>query len=176
VLGEQTEEFIAGVEHAALDPFGGYANALRDELPEAVAVLDAFHVIKRGTRSSTRSAAGCSRSSWAGGDTKTIRSRRSVDCCAAGASTCPTSTLTGEHTPHRGRSRLRGHGRVPRQLRSIYRATSKTEGRRITEKVIASFPTCPILEVARLGRTLHAWKASILARFDTERINNGART
>lgn len=34
------------VEHAALDPFRGYANAIRDELPEAVAVLDAFHVVK----------------------------------------------------------------------------------------------------------------------------------
>ena len=34
------------VEHAALDPFRGYANAIRDELPDAVAVLDAFHVVK----------------------------------------------------------------------------------------------------------------------------------
>jgi transposase len=33
------------VEHAALDPFRGYRNAIRDELPEAVAVLDAFHVV-----------------------------------------------------------------------------------------------------------------------------------
>ena len=34
------------VEHAALDPFRGYANAIRDELPDATAVLDAFHVVK----------------------------------------------------------------------------------------------------------------------------------
>jgi transposase len=34
------------VEHAALDPFRGYRNAIRDELPEAVAVLDAFHVVR----------------------------------------------------------------------------------------------------------------------------------
>lgn len=37
------------VEHAALDPFRGYANAIRDELPDAVAVLDAFHVVKLGS-------------------------------------------------------------------------------------------------------------------------------
>ena len=35
---------------AALDPFRGYANAIRDELPDAVAVLDAFHVVRLGTQ------------------------------------------------------------------------------------------------------------------------------
>ena len=34
------------VEYAALDPFRGYRNAIRDELPDTVAVLDAFHVVK----------------------------------------------------------------------------------------------------------------------------------
>ena len=48
-LKQQTEEFIDGIEHAALDPFRGYANAIRDELPDAVAVLDAFHVVRLGT-------------------------------------------------------------------------------------------------------------------------------
>jgi transposase len=38
--------FRAAVKVATLDPFRGYANALRDELSEAVPVLDAFHVVK----------------------------------------------------------------------------------------------------------------------------------
>ncbi len=59
------------------------------------------------------------------------------------------------------------------ELRSIYQASTPAEGRRIAEKVIASFPDCPIPEVARLGRTLRAWKTHILARFDTQRISNG---
>jgi hypothetical protein len=40
--------FTAGIKTAALDPFRGYANAIRDELPEAITVLDAFHVVKLG--------------------------------------------------------------------------------------------------------------------------------
>ncbi|MBA2699958.1 MAG: transposase, partial [Nocardioidaceae bacterium] len=48
-LKDRPPEFTAGVEQAALDPFRGYANALRDELPDAVAVLDAFHVVRLGT-------------------------------------------------------------------------------------------------------------------------------
>jgi transposase len=47
------------------------------------------------------------------------------------------------------------------------------EGRRIAGKVIASFPTCPIPEVARLGRTLKAWKTQVLAYFDTDGVSNG---
>jgi len=59
------------------------------------------------------------------------------------------------------------------QLRSIYHAASSAEGRRTAERVIASFPTCPIAEVARLGRTLRAWRTQLLAYFDTGGVNNG---
>jgi len=58
------------------------------------------------------------------------------------------------------------------QLRSIYHAGAET-GRRIAEQVIASFPSCPIPEVARLGRTLKAWKQQVLAYFDTSGVSNG---
>src|SRR5215213_3812387 len=49
-LKAQPQGFTRQVEQAALDPFRGYANAIRDELPEAVAVLDAFHVVRLGTQ------------------------------------------------------------------------------------------------------------------------------
>ncbi len=45
-LTEAGVDFTVSIEPAALDPFRGYANAIRDELPDAVAVLDAFHVVK----------------------------------------------------------------------------------------------------------------------------------
>src|SRR3954453_9670818 len=49
-LDAQPDGFVDGVETAALDPFRGYANAIRDGLPDAVAVLDAFHVVRLGTQ------------------------------------------------------------------------------------------------------------------------------
>lgn len=36
-----------------------------------------------------------------------------------------------------------------------------------------AFPTCPIPEIARLGRTLNAWRQQFLAYFTTERASNG---
>jgi transposase len=56
------------------------------------------------------------------------------------------------------------------QLRSMDQATDPAHGKAIAEQVIASFPDCPIPEVARLGRTLRQWKSHVLARFDTHRI------
>ncbi len=59
------------------------------------------------------------------------------------------------------------------QLRSAYRHPNTAEGRKIAEKVLASFPSCPVPEIARLGRTLKRWRAAFLAYFDTARSNNG---
>lgn len=39
----------AGVEVAALE-FHGYKNVIKDELQDAVAVLDGFHIVKVGTQ------------------------------------------------------------------------------------------------------------------------------
>ena len=55
----------------------------------------------------------------------------------------------------------------------MYQATNPADGRRIAEAVIISFPTCPIPEVARLGRTLRQWRSHVPARFDTHQISNG---
>ncbi len=52
-------------------------------------------------------------------------------------------------------------------------AWDKAEGRKIAERIVASFPSCPIPEVARLGRTLRKWKEAFLAYFDTGATNGG---
>ncbi len=42
-LARQEPAFRDGVRVATLDPFRGYANAIDDQLADAVAVLDPFH-------------------------------------------------------------------------------------------------------------------------------------
>jgi transposase len=41
-LQDRGGDFTAGIRTAALDPFRGYANTIRDELPDAITVLDAM--------------------------------------------------------------------------------------------------------------------------------------
>ena len=59
------------------------------------------------------------------------------------------------------------------QLRSAYHQKDLAEGRRIAEQVVDTFHTCPIPEIARLGRTLRRWRSAFLAYFTTSRANNG---
>jgi transposase len=86
-LAGQDESFRGGIEHAALDPFRGCANVIRDELPDAVAVLDAFPVVRLRTQVLDECAAASSRTPPATADTRTIRSTRSEDCCGAAPNT-----------------------------------------------------------------------------------------
>jgi transposase len=62
-----------------LDPFRGYANAIHDGLPDAVGVLDAFHVVRLGTQmvDEVRRVA-CSKTPLDGAATNTIPSIRSA--------------------------------------------------------------------------------------------------
>lgn len=59
------------------------------------------------------------------------------------------------------------------QLRSAHRHPNPLKGRRIAVQTPSSFPSCPIPEIVRLGRTLKRWRDVFLAYFTTDRSNNG---
>ena len=59
------------------------------------------------------------------------------------------------------------------QVRSAYHQASHAAGRDIALKILDSFPSCPIPEIARLGRTLAQWREAFLAYFSTGGANNG---
>ena len=59
------------------------------------------------------------------------------------------------------------------RVRAAYAHPDTTQGRRLAEQIIDSFPSCPIPEIARLGRTFKQWKDTFLAYFDTGRASNG---
>jgi len=52
-------------------------------------------------------------------------------------------------------------------------APRPAQGKKIAEQILASFPTCPVPEIARLGRTLKQWPPAFLAYFTTGRSSNG---
>ena len=161
---------------ATLDPFAGYKKALDDELDDATAVLDAFHVVKLGTAA-------------------VDDVRRRVQQDTLGHRGCKGDPLYGirnilragrERLTDRQRSRLDAafatreeHVEVEvawhaaQQLRDAYRHPNLVEGHKIAEKVLESFPSCPIPEIARLGRTLTQWRAAFLAYWATGRSSNG---
>jgi transposase len=58
------------------------------------------------------------------------------------------------------------------KLRNLYHSRPE-RGRELVNEVIASFPSSPIPEVARLGRTRKQSKAAILAYFDIRGTSDG---
>ena len=174
-LKAQPDGFVDGVEQAALDPFRGYANAIHDGLPDAVSLLDAFHVVRLGTQVVDE-----------------VRRRVQQDTLGRrGHKHDPLYKIRGllrhgvEHLTEKQQAKITAclnagdptdevniTWQCYQQLRSIYHATP-AKGRQIAIKLLDSFHTCPIPEVARLGRTLRAWKGQILAYFDTHGVSNG---
>ncbi|WP_428833573.1 ISL3 family transposase [Pseudoclavibacter helvolus] len=175
-LSARGDAFRKQVKVAALDPFAGYKTAIDDKLQDATAVLDAFHVVKLGTQAVDE-----------------VRRRVQQDTLGHRGRTgdplygIQTILRAGaENLTEKQQARLiaaieanPAHDEVfvawqcAQQLRAAYHQRDLTTGRRIAEKVIESFHTCPIPEIARLGRTLRRWRSAFLAYFTTSRANNG---
>jgi transposase len=62
--------------------------------------------------------------------------------------------------------------RCAQQVRSVYHQDTPAAGRAIAENILNSFTSCPIPEVARLGRTLKQWREAFLGYFTTNGANN----
>ena len=175
-LVERGEAFRAGIAIATLDPFHGYKNAIDDQLEDARSVLDAFHVVKLATQV-----------------VDDVRRRVQQDTTGhRGRRDDPLYRIRNilragqEHLTDRQRARLESAfaaredhvevevaWRCAQQVRSAYHQDSHAAGRAVAEKILDSFASCPIPEVARLGRTLKQWRSEFLGYFDTDGANNG---
>jgi hypothetical protein len=168
--------FTAGIGTATLDPFRGYGNAVRDELDDATAVLDAFHVVRLGLKAMEETRRRVQQQQLGHRGIKHDPLYRIRNPLRAGAERLSARQIerieaglqAGDPT-----FEVTVAWRCYQQLRSAFGASSLLEGRAIAVKVLDSFPTGPIPEIARLGRTLNAWKQQFLAYFTTQRANNG---
>jgi transposase len=175
-LTERGEDFRTGVKIAALDPFQGYKTAIDDKLEDAVAVLDAFHIVKLGTAAVDE----CRRRVQQ--ETLGHRGRKGdplygiQTLLRAGAEKLTDKQWARFETAIAAND---AHLQVylawscTQRLRFAYRHRDPAEGRKIAERILETFSTCPVPEIARLGRTLKRWREAFLAYFDTNRSNNG---
>ena len=175
-LKERNESFRVGIKVATLDPFHGYKNAIDNELEDAIAVLDAFHVVKLGTAAldEVRRRVQQQTLGHRGRKGDPLYGIQNVLRCGADRLTDKQKARLGKAFDADERhDEVNVAWQCAQQLRSAYKATDLKEGRKIAEKVLASFPTCPIPEIKRLGKTLKRWREAFLAYFDTRRSSNG---
>ena len=175
-LGARDEHFRAQIVTASLDPFRGYATALAAQLPKAVRVLDAFHVVKLAltcvdevrcrTQQDTLGHRGHTQDPL-------FRTRRLLRRRADRLTTKQRARLLASLLAGDPNDEVTAAWVVAQDLMAAYANLDRVAGKAAAEKLITTARTCPVREIARLGRTLSAWRTEFLARFDHPGVSNG---
>jgi transposase len=175
-LAARQPDWRARVATASLDPFRGYATALATQLPAATRVLDPFHVVKLGLSclDDVRRRVQHDTTGHRGrtgdplfGIRRVLRRRRDrLSVTARGR--LDAGLIAGDPT---GETTLAWT--VAQDLMALYRLPDPDQARTRATELITNLRSCPIAEIAKLGRTLHAWRTELLAHFDHPDVTNG---
>jgi len=175
-LRDRDAGWRAGVHVAALDPFRGYASALRAQLPHAVRVLDAFHVVRLGFDAVDQ-----------------VRRRVQQETLGhRGRAGDPLygirRVLRRGHDHHSDLSWTRllhgldlgdPNGEVAaawiaaQELRLLYRHHDPARAAAAFYRWLAFCADSEVPELHRLARTLDSWHDELLARFTVAGVSNG---
>jgi transposase len=175
-LRDRGDAFRAGIRVASLDPFQGYKNAIDDQLQDAEAVLDAFHVVKLGTAAVDEVRRRVQQDTLGHRGHKgdpLYGIQRTLRCGAERLTEKQKARLAAAFEAHEAHFEVELAWACAQQLRNVYAAADAALGRAIAEHVLAAFPSCPIPEIARLGKTLRRWREAFLAYFTTNGASNG---
>jgi transposase len=175
-LAGQDPAWWAAVTTASLDPFRGYATALTSQLPDAVRVLDPFHIVRLGlaavddvrrrVQHDTTGHRGRSRDPLSG--IRRVLRRRGDRLSTTARARLQAGLIAGDPD---GEVTLAWT--VAQDLMDLYRLGEPGPARAKAEELIADLRECPIPELARLGRTLHTWRTELCAHFDHPDVSNG---
>lgn len=62
---------------------------------------------------------------------------------------------------------------IAQRIMALYPQRDPAQARTQIAELTAALRECPIGELARLGRTLHAWRDELIAHFDHPTVSNG---
>ena len=177
-LAERPQVWRDGVEVVAMDGFTGFKTATTEELPDAVAVMDPFHVVRLGgealddCRRRTQQATlghrgrrgdplyGARRTLHTGTKLLTTKQHQRLDMLFADDVHVEVQTTWS----------------VYQAMIAAYREPDRRHARHLMAAVIGSLSAGvpkALTELARLGRTLKKRSADVLAYFDRPGTSNG---
>jgi transposase len=177
-LTEREEAWREAVEVVAMDGFTGFKTATTEELPDAVAVMDPFHVVRLG------------------GDALDRCRRRVQQAIHGNRGRRGDPLYSARRTLHTGADLLTGKQQdrlhalftadehvaveatwgIYQRMIAAYRQPDRTRGRQLMEQLIESVSQgvpAALSEVITLGRTLKKRAADVLAYFDRPGTSNG---
>jgi transposase len=167
----------AAITTASLDPYRGYATALRATLPHAVRVLDAFHTVRLGfaavddvRRRIQREQTG--HRGRAGDPLYGIRRllRRGHDHHSPRSW---TRLLTGLDAGDTADEQLARTWIAAQELRLLFTNPNRARAEQHLYRWLIYCADAAIPELTRLARTIDSWRPELLAYFDTSGASNG---
>ena len=177
-LAERTESWRAGVEVVAMDGFTGFKTATTEELPDAVAVMDPFHVARlagdaldqcrRRVQQDLHGHRGRK-------DDLLYRARRTLHTGADLLTDKQTARIQALFAVEEY-VEVEATWGVYQAMITAYRHPDRAKGRTMMQTLIASVSAgvpSALTEVITLGRTLKKRAADVLAYFDRPGTSNG---
>lgn len=177
-LAERDQAWRDQVEVVAMDGFTGFKTAATEEIPEATAVMDPFHVVRLAGDALER----CRRRVQQ--QVHGHRGRKQDPLYKARRTLLTGADLLTEKQYSRIQDLFEPDEHVEveatwtfyQHMVAAYRQTDRAKGRTMMEQLIAKLgravPT-KLIELAGLGRTLKKRAADILAYFDRPGTSNG---
>jgi transposase len=176
-IAERDPGWRAGVATAALDPFRGYASALRTHLPHAVRVLDAFHVTRLGfaTVDQVRRRIQQELTGHRGHrDDPLYRIRRLLRRGHEHHSQYSWARLlAGLDAGDTDDEQLAKTWIAAQELRLLYRCPDRARAEQHLYRWLTHCADTEVPELHRLARTIDSWRTELLAYFDTAGVSNG---
>jgi transposase len=181
-LAERTQSWRDGVEVVAMDGFTGFKTATTEELPEATAVMDPFHVVRLAGDALDQ----CRRrvqqmihGHRGRKDDPLYRARRTLH---TGADLLTDqlierlNALFGEHDAPDEHVHVQATGGIYQRMIAAYREPDRRRGREMMQALINALSAgvpAGLTELITLGRTLTRRADDVLAYFDRPGTSNG---
>ena len=175
-LAERGEDFRAGARIATLDPLPGTARtplmASSKTQPACAAPVTSS---SSPAMPQMRCAAASSKTLWVTAGAQAIPLPNPASFARLAPQAHPTSTRTTPRSLHGRWAHISVEVayHCAQQIRDVFHQDTPAQGRRLAARLAQRLPTCPIPEIARLGRTLRKWKDAILSYFDTAGASDG---
>ena len=173
-LGAREEDWRAGITHVTIDMSAGYAKAVRDALPNAVLVVDRFHVVKLGNEmvDAVRRRITMTRRGRRGraGDPEWVSRRRMLRAAEALTAEQRQTLIDKLHAADENGDLLAAW--ITKELLRNVLACTATGGlwyeiSAALHEFFAFCAACSVPEIRRLAETIERWQQPIIAAITT---------
>jgi len=177
-LADRPQAWRDRVEVVAMDGFTGFKTATAEELPQATAVMDPFHVVRlagdaldrcrRRVQQDLHGHRGAHRRPALPGEADPAHRHRPAHRQAEGPARSPFATDEHVH--------VEATWGIYQRMVAAYREPDRTQGHAQMQALIASISNdvpAALTEIRRLGRTLTQRASDVLAYFERPGTSNG---